>query len=78
LRPFPARLRNCWKQSARTWPRAAALASPLGLADNYVIRAIHGIRMIECPNGDKDPLLIDAEIYLESNWPRQKTPQARP
>jgi TRAP transporter TAXI family solute receptor len=38
------------------------------LADSYTIRAIHGIRMLECRSRDKDPVLIDAEIYLESNW----------
>jgi hypothetical protein len=43
------------------------------LADNYTIRAIHDIRMLGCRSRDKDPVLIDAEIYLESNWAAAKS-----
>lgn len=38
------------------------------LADNYTIRAIHGIRTYECRSHAKSSVPIDAEIYLESNW----------
>ena len=37
------------------------------LADNYTIRAIHGIRALEAKNHSKHAVPIDAEIYLESN-----------
>jgi TRAP transporter TAXI family solute receptor len=43
------------------------------LADNYTIRAIHGIRAHECRNHAKRPVPIDAEIYLESNWSAAKS-----
>jgi TRAP transporter TAXI family solute receptor len=42
------------------------------LADNYTIRAIHGIRTHECRNHAKPSVPIDAEIYLESNWSAAK------
>ena len=42
------------------------------LADNYTIRAIHGIRTHECRNHAKTSVPIDAEIYLESNWSAAK------
>lgn len=37
------------------------------LADNYTIRAIQGIRALELRNHSRQPVPIDAEIYLESN-----------
>jgi TRAP transporter TAXI family solute receptor len=42
------------------------------LADNYTIRAIHGIRTLESRNHAKSSVAIDAEIYLESNWSTAK------
>jgi len=39
------------------------------LADNYTIRAIHAIRSLEWRNRSTRIVPIDAEIYLESNWP---------
>ena len=44
----------------------------LELADNYTIRAIHGIRTHECRNHAKTSVSVDAEIYLESNWSAAK------
>ncbi len=57
-------IRPTW---SRTDPFDRRRSMDVELADNYTIRAIHGIRAQECASHSKRPAPIDAEIYLESN-----------
>ena len=52
---------------SRTDPFDRRRGMDVELADNYTIRAIHGIRLLERGNHSRHPVPIDAEIFLESN-----------
>lgn len=56
---------------SRSDPFDRRRAMDVELADNYTIRAIHAIRSLEWKNGTNGTAAvpIDAEIFLESNWP---------
>ncbi len=54
---------------SRTDPFDRRRSMDVELADNYTIRAIQTIRSLEWKTHSKRIVPIDAEIYLESNWP---------
>jgi len=63
-------IRPAW---TRTDPFDRRRSMDVELADNYTIRAIHAIRSLEGRNQSKEIIPIDAEIYLESNWPAARS-----
>ena len=48
------------------------------LADNYTIRAIHGIRMLDAEAEIRIPCSSTRRFIWKATGPRQKAPQARP